>query len=115
MKKSVRGIFKAYDFKEHNPVLDALDRVYELAGMLDKRGRPRYEAISMASTGVSTHTLKNWRKRKVKRPQQPTLEAVLRGLGAESAILYKGHTIRFGPGRRVVGLRVIEGGKRRAG
>ena len=96
MAKNVRGIYKAYHFKDHNPVLDAIDRVYELAGMLNSSGTPKYDAIAEASGGVSVETLKNWRKRKIKRPQNPTLEAVFRGLGAEPAVVYRGTTIRYG-------------------
>jgi hypothetical protein len=84
-----RGIYKSYFFRDHDPVLDAVDRVHELAG------RPKFVRLS-ADSGVSAQTLSNWRSRKTKQPRSAGVEAVLRAMGAERAVIYKGHVVRYG-------------------
>lgn len=108
-KKTTRGIYKSYFFKDHDPVLDAVDRVYELTGMTRDNGRVRFGEISKRS-GVTESTLRNWRTRKTKRPMSAGIEAVLRGLGAQRAVIYKGHTIRYGGTK----LTVVPGGRKTA-
>lgn len=108
-KKTTRGIYQSYFFKEHDPKMDAIDRVYELAGMLKDNGHLRYGEISKRS-GVSVGTLRNHRNRKTKRPQNASMEAILRGLGAHSAVLYRGHVVRYGGTK----LSIVQGGKKKA-
>ena len=90
-----RGIYKAFHYTEHHPVLDAIDRVYELTGMLTASGSPHFAAIAEQS-GVSDTTVRNWRSRKVKRPTDSAVEAVLRGCGAERVIQCRGQVIHYG-------------------
>jgi hypothetical protein len=84
-----RGVYQSYFFRDHDPKLDAIDRVHELAG------RPTFKKWSELSS-VGAQTFSNWRKRKTKRPQNASMEAALRALGAESVVLYKGQIVRYG-------------------
>jgi hypothetical protein len=115
-KKTTRGIYKSFEFKDHHPVLDAIDRLYELAGVPEGRnGRARLSYVSDKS-GVTVGTLINWRTRKTKRPHDAGVEAVIRGLGGERFIKYGEHVLRYGTSSRPVMLTSIQGGKqRRAG
>lgn len=115
-KTEGRGIYAAYFFREHDPKMDAVDRLYELAGVIGQNGKPRFAQIAEES-GVSETTIRNWRKRKTKRPTNAAQEAVIRGLGGESTITYNGQTIHYGASARgKLQLSVIDGGalRRRA-
>jgi hypothetical protein len=104
-----RGIYRSYFFKDHDPKMDAIDRVYELAGMLTDKGIPRFAKIAELSD-VSEATLRNHRSRATKRPQNASMEAILRGLGAYSAVMYKGRVVRYGG----PALTAINGGRKKA-
>ena len=104
-KKHVRGVYQSYFFKDHDPVLDAIDRVHELAG------RPKFSKLA-ADSGVAAATLSKWRSRETKRPQSASVEAVLRAMGAERAVIYKGRVVSYGNTRPRFG--VVQGGKRGA-
>jgi hypothetical protein len=97
-----RGIYKSYSFKDHDPILDAIDTVHTLAG------RPTFKKLSEDS-GVSVTTLGNWRSRKTKQPRSAGVEAVLRAMGAERAVIYSGQVVRYGGTRPR--LKVLSGGK----
>lgn len=112
MAKQTRGVFRAYFFKDHDPVLDAVDRVYELAGMLNFKGIPRYEKIAELCGDVTAGTLRDWRNRKTKRPQSAKIEGVLRGLGAQRAVLFQGRIVTYGDKRPR--LSIVSNGKRKA-
>jgi transcriptional regulator with XRE-family HTH domain len=72
------GVYPSYLFKDHDPVLDAIDT------LIADRGET-FAKIERAS-GVTATTLSNWRKRKTKRPQFATVKAVARALGADVII-----------------------------
>jgi hypothetical protein len=112
-KKITRGIYKSFDFKDHHPVLDAIDRLYELAGVpLGRNGRPKLSYVA-GKSDVRVGTLVNWRTRKTKRPHDAGVEAVIRGLGGERFIKYGEHVLRYGTSSRPVTLTSIQGGKQR--
>jgi hypothetical protein len=73
-------------FKEHDPVLDAVDTVIG-----DSK-------LSLGEVSVQSHvsysTLSAWNMRKVKRPQFATVAAVVRSLGADISITYKGRSLK---------------------
>lgn len=79
------GIYPAYRFKDHDPVLDAVDTV-----IADSK-KTRTQVHEMSNVSVST--LSSWAKRKTKRPQFATVAAVVKSLGAELHIKYKGKNI----------------------
>jgi len=79
------GIYPSYLFRDHDPVLDAIDTIIGDSEMTIKE-------VSIQSH-VSTGTLHNWRKRKVKAPQFKTVAAVLRSIGAEITITYRNRRI----------------------
>jgi hypothetical protein len=93
-KKATRGIYKSYFFKDHDPILDAIDRVYELSGM-NNNGRIKFKEINELSN-VSVTTLHNYRTRKTKRPRSDCVEAILRALGARRAVVYQEKVINYG-------------------
>ena len=69
----MRGVYKAYQFRDHDPVIDKISTIIE------------DENVSIgkvsALSGVSSTTLYNWDKRKTKRPQFCCVMAVARSLG----------------------------------
>jgi transcriptional regulator with XRE-family HTH domain len=70
-----RGIlYKSYVFKDRDPILDELATARADEGVT-------FEATT-ATSGVSTSTLRNWERGKVKRPQFATVAAVARAYGA---------------------------------
>jgi hypothetical protein len=80
------GIYPAYLWKDHDPVLDQIDRIYELAG------GPKLSMVAVKS-GMSEGTLRNWRDRKTKKPQWGSVNAVVRSLGGTVTITYQGRAI----------------------
>lgn len=100
-RRRVRGVYKSYAFKDHDPVLDAIDSVHELAG------RPMFAKLA-ADSGVSAGTLSSWRRRETKRPQSASVEAVLRAMGAQRAVIWGGRVVRYGDTRPR--LSVVRGG-----
>jgi hypothetical protein len=96
--RSVLGGYKSYNFKDHDPVLDQIDRLYELAGVLTPNGVPRYTHIEEIS-GLRQGTLRNWRMRKVKRPQHAATKGLIRALGGDYVVVFRGKQIL--PGRLV--------------
>jgi len=73
----------AYRWLEHDPVRDEVVALIEESGM-------SLEAISRKSGGVSTTTLRRWINGATRRPQNVTLDFVLRGLGYERRIVRRG-------------------------
>ncbi len=70
-----RGIlYKSYVFKDRDPIMD------ELATARADEGVSFEETV--AASGVSSSTLRNWERGKVKRPQFATVAAVARAYGA---------------------------------
>jgi len=87
MGRTIINGYKSYSFKDHDPVLDQIDRLIELSGS------PKMTVIE-AKSGVRASTLYNWHYRKTKRPQFATVLAVVRGLGARVRFEYQGKVIR---------------------
>jgi hypothetical protein len=94
--RTILGGYIAYGFKEHDVILDQIDRLYELANVIKSNGIPNFALIEEKS-GVRDGTLRNWRMRKVKRPQHAAAKAVIQGLGGEYAVLFNGKRVL--PGR----------------
>lgn len=76
--RAPRGVYKSYHFLDHDPIMDAVDT-------LVVSSRHTFDWIADKS-GVTTQTMRNWRKRKVKRPQFASIRAVVRALDAELVI-----------------------------
>ena len=92
MARSVLGGYKSYAFKDHDPILDQIDRLYELSSNAYGTG-PMSMAQVENKSGVTASTLRNWRDRKTRRPQFATVKAVAKALGADLAIVYQGRPI----------------------
>lgn len=84
-KKAFTGVYPSYLFKEHDPILDAVDTLIAESEMA-------LTAIATRS-GVRRETLRNWQKRKTRRPQFATVKAVVKAAGGELRIVYKGKPI----------------------
>ncbi len=84
------GSYPSYLFRSHDPILDAVDTVFELA-RLDGYD-VRFSEVA-AETRLSVSTLSNWRKRKTKKPQVATVAAVVNFLGGEMTVTYGGKTL----------------------
>jgi hypothetical protein len=97
-KRTILGGYLNYNFKDHDPILDQTDRVYELAGMLNARGVPLFSRIAELS-GIREGTLRNWRMRKTQRPQHAAVKGVLKALGADMVVVFQGKKVL--PGRLV--------------
>ena len=82
-----RAIYPSYLFKTHDPVLDQLDTLIQDSDLSHTR--------IAATSGVSTTTLSNWRKRKTKRPQFCTIVAVARALGADVQLTANNKVVRL--------------------
>lgn len=85
------GIYPAYLFKDHDPILDRLDTLYELTGTK----LTRVAELSRVSIG----TLINWRSRRTKRPQFSTVAAVVRAIGGTIEIRYRDRLIETREGK----------------
>jgi DNA-binding phage protein len=72
------GVYPSYLFKDHDPILDKIDTLIADSGQ-------SFAKIERSS-GVTVTTLGNWRKRKTKRPQFATVNAVVRALGGELVV-----------------------------
>jgi len=90
--QKARGIYKSYFFIEHDPILDQIDRLIELAS-IDAGRMLRMKHIAEKS-GVGAATLYNWRSRKTKRPQNAAVQAVVRALGGEIVMMRNGIAIK---------------------
>lgn len=82
----VGSYYPTYKFRDHDPILDAIDTLRARSPMTNKQIHEK--------SGVSTSTLSNWAKRRTKRPQYATLKAVARSLGGEISITANGKVIR---------------------
>lgn len=92
MARNSMGGYISYNFQNHDPVIDQIDRLYERVGVdVKQRGAMAHVA---AKSGLSITTLYNWRKRKTKRPQWASVNAVVRGLGGRIVLTVGGKTIR---------------------
>jgi hypothetical protein len=78
-------VYPSYLFIDHDPVLDQVDTIIGDSGM-------KLSAVAAVSH-VSPTTLQNWSKRKTKRPQFASVAAVVRSIGGEILIQYKGKTV----------------------
>ena len=85
--KSLGGYIN-YSFKDHDPVLDAFDRLLEIAN--DGREDPITPKKLEGLTGVRAGTFYRWRSRKTKRPQFAPMKAAVRAVGGKLAITYRG-------------------------
>lgn len=86
------GYYPSYKFKDHDPILNQIDRLHELTG--DAHGDlMTFTRLSVAS-GVSAGTLHNWRSRKTKKPQFATVKAVVQAMGGTLTIIYHGKEIK---------------------
>jgi|SRR5215472_3201170 len=79
------GVYPAYLFVDHDPVLDQIDTIIADSGM-------KLSGVA-AISHVSPTTLHNWSLRKTKRPQFASVAAVVRAIGGEILIRYKDKTI----------------------
>lgn len=86
-----RGVYPAYLFHDHDPVLDVVDTVIKQSG--DKL------SLIAVRANVTYTTLTNWRDRKTKRPQWATVAAVVKAAGADIQIVYQGKVIPVRGGR----------------
>lgn len=68
--------YSAYTFQDHDPVLDVIDTMRKESGL-------SFEEVQ-AKGGATAGTLRNWRKRKVKRPQFTTVAASARAMGYDT-------------------------------
>lgn len=90
-------IYPSYLFEAHDPILDAVDTMIADAGVT-------YTFITEKS-GVTQNTLRNWNRRKTKRPQFATVAAVVRACGGEIIVtmdkeLARGNRLRVKQSRR---------------
>jgi hypothetical protein len=84
------GIYPSYLFRDHDPVLDQIDTLFDkarAAGLEVSRAKVAKE------TNVSASTMLNWRKRRTKRPQFATVAAVANYLGGELTISFNGRKL----------------------
>lgn len=81
------GFYPTYQFGDHDPILDQIDTLRADVG------NPSFEKIS-GDCRVSVSTLRNWELRRVKRPQFATVKAVVKALGGELSVTYRGKIIR---------------------
>ena len=85
MAKTRFGVYPTYLFKDHDPILDQISTM---------RGDRKLTSTQIeAISGVSKTTLNSWEKRKTKRPQLATVAAVVKSLGGELLVVYKGTKI----------------------
>ena len=73
------GLYKSYSFTDKDPVIDKLRTLRERTGLTNAQ-------ISEKS-GVAASTLYGWFDKKTRRPQHPTVMAVVRGMGFEYEIM----------------------------
>jgi len=71
-------IYPSYLFHDHDPILDAVDSVIQDAGV-------SFTYIA-AKSGVTQATLRNWSRRKTKKPQFATVAAVVRACGGNIVV-----------------------------
>jgi transcriptional regulator with XRE-family HTH domain len=75
------NVYRTYQFKDKDPVIDALRTIIEESGLSEK-----YKTVHEIS-GVSQSTLNNWFKGTTKRPQYATISAVSSSLGYETTFV----------------------------
>ncbi len=68
-------LYRTYNFVNKDPVIDEVRTVLKDEGLIKRLG------IVHELSGVSVSTLKNWFDGDTKKPQNPTIEAVLTSLG----------------------------------
>lgn len=80
---------KGYRYKDKDPILYLILHLIDESGISDAK-------ISRIS-GVTTHTLNRWRYENVRKPQFPTLRAVLKAIDMEfAAVGPTGNVVRVG-------------------
>jgi hypothetical protein len=78
-RKRTVGVYKSYNFRTKDPIIDKVRTAISDAEVT-------YAHIERKS-GVTTTTLRAWFGGKTKRPQHATVNAVLRVIGKELAIV----------------------------
>lgn len=97
VKQNTRfGFYPSYQFKDHDPILDQIDRLHELTARSSGTDKPLKFATLSHRSGVSVATLHNWRIRKTKKPQFATVKAVVAAMGGELTVIYNGQEIKPG-------------------
>lgn len=81
------GIYPSYLFKEHDPIID------QVFTLIDKAGLSGKLTMVAATAHISDSTIRNWDKRKVKRPQFASIKALVNSLGGHLVIEYRGEKI----------------------
>ncbi|KRQ99315.1 hypothetical protein [Bradyrhizobium valentinum] len=76
-------LYRTYRFIDKDPVIDKIRTVVQDEGLIKRL------AIVHELSGVATTTLNNWFNGHTKKPQNPTIEAVLTSLGYEREIIKK--------------------------
>lgn len=77
--------YRSYMFRDHDPVLDALDTLFTQADV----GPKKLEELS----GIRQETFRRWKRRQTKRPQYTTVAASVRAAGGRISITYRGKNI----------------------
>lgn len=85
---AVLRIYRTYRYVDKDPVIDKVRTVLSDEGLLKKLG------LVHELSGVGDATLSNWFEGDTKKPQNPTVEAVLTSLGYERHIV-KTQTLDF--------------------
>lgn len=75
------NVYRTYQFKDKDPVIDALRTIIEENGLGEK-----FKTVHEIS-GVSQSTLHSWFKGNTKRPQYATISAVSSSLGYETTFV----------------------------
>src|SRR4051812_5257513 len=76
-------LYRTYRFLDKDPVIDKIRTVVDDEGLMKRL------TIVHELSGVATTTLNNWFNGHTKKPQNPTIEAVLTSLGYEREIVKK--------------------------
>lgn len=86
-KKATNGsglkLYKAYNFRDKDPVIDQLRTLVEDTFGIKVRGKGLSKALRQVeeSGGPSVACMHSWFMGKTKRPQNPTVEAAGRAMG----------------------------------
>ena len=79
-KRNGQGFtYRSYSFKDKDEV------IFEVESLMKKEGLSAVDVFHLSH--VSPTTIKNWTHGETKRPQNATLEAVIRGMGYKRVIV----------------------------
>lgn len=73
------SFYRSYPFKEYDPAME------QVTGLIEDSDKPLKDINE--GSDVSLTTMYNWRKKKTKKPQFATLNAVARSLGKEFRLM----------------------------